>query len=178
MDCLVEARHIDVNVRQGRRELGEVAPGAAGLEGHPAARGPNEGDCIGQHRLERWEQSEIADECQTAVAEVCRLSPDEREVESRRRADMMGEAAFATGIDECGGRAGGKRCVRFKRGRVDSLGGQPRTHHATPEVVADQARRRHSKPQPLHGGARVADDASGGHLDRFDMEETASTHRL
>ena len=90
----------------------------------------------------------------------------------------MGEAAFAARVDQHGGRAGGQRGVRLDRRCVDALGREPRTDDAAPEIVSDQARGSHAKPEPLHGGARVADDSTGGHFDRLDVKKTPATDRL
>ena len=61
---------------------------------------------------------------------------------------------------------------------VDPLGREPRSDDATPEIVSNQARRRHAKSEPLHGGAGVADDAAGRHLDWLDVKQPAGTDRL
>jgi hypothetical protein len=91
-----------------------------------------------------------------------------------RGADMVGKAAFATGVDEHGRGARGAARMRLDGARVDPLRLEPRPHEVAPWIGSDQARGRDPHPEPPHGDPRVADDAAGRGLDRIDVKQPAA----
>ena len=71
----------------------------------------------------------------------------------------------------------GARGVHQQAAAIDPFAFELPADDGRPFVAADVAEGRRPHPQPGHGDARIAQDAAGGHLDRFRMKQPAGADR-
>ena len=168
---LIEARHKYVDARQCGGDVRERSTGAASLHYDLTARLPEHAHRLGELRLERGQQSHVAEHGIPAPGENCGMAAQECDVEQACRSDVVRETPLTAGVDERGGRAGGRPGPRLNRGGANTCGGEPRSDLTGPEVFSHNGGSLHARPEPPQRHAGVTDDAARRHLERIDMEE-------